>query len=120
MTTLTFQPSTFCYTLFGMRRTVLAWLIVLLVGCRGSGTQRFTAFAPSQAHKLAASSHTVLDVKCASVVGRPDYSLCENLQMLAPVPKRTKLDITFQVEQVLKGVFVDQTLECHWLRSPTE
>jgi hypothetical protein len=99
---------------------MLPWLILLLTGCRGIGTQRFTAFAPSQAQGLAASSGTVLDVKCAHVMGRADYSLCENLHMLAPIPKRMKLDVTLQVERVVKGEFVAPTLQFHWLRSPTE
>src|SRR4051794_1855345 len=97
------------------RLLILPWLILLLAGCRGIGTQRFTAFAPSQAQELAASSHTVLDVRCAHVMGRADYNLCENLHMLAPTPKRTKLDVTLHVEQVVRGEFVDQTLQLHWL-----
>jgi len=40
--------------------------------------------------------------------------------MLAPIPKRTKLDITFKVERVVKGSFEDQTLRVHWLRSPSK
>ena len=40
--------------------------------------------------------------------------------MLAPTPKRTKLDVTLQVEQVVRGEFLDHTLQLHWLRSPTE
>jgi hypothetical protein len=83
------------------------------------GTQRFTAFASSQAQELAISSRTVLDIKCAHVMGRADYSLCENLHMLAPIPKRTKLDVTLQVERVVEGEFSDQTLQLHWLRNPT-
>ena len=53
-------------------------------------------------------------------MGRADYSFCENLRMLAPTPKRTKLDVTLQVERVVKGEFVDQTLQLHWLRGPTQ
>jgi hypothetical protein len=101
------------------RLLILPWLILLLAGCRGIGTQRFSAFAPSQAQELAASSHTVLDVRCTYVMGRADYSLCENLHMLAPTPKRTKLDATLQVNRVVKGEFAGQLLQLHWLRSPT-
>lgn len=35
---------------------------VFFTGCRGIGTQRFTAFDPTQLHELEASSQTVLDV----------------------------------------------------------
>ncbi|MDB6032622.1 MAG: hypothetical protein JWM16_2960 [Verrucomicrobiales bacterium] len=99
---------------------LLPCLLLLLTGCRGIGTQRFTAFAPSQAQELARFSRTVLDVRCVQVMGRADYSLCENLHMLAPIPKRTKLDVTLQVQQVLKGEFVGERLQLHWLRSPSK
>jgi hypothetical protein len=99
------------------------WLLIpcllMLLGCRGAGTQRFTAFAPSQTAELSAASCTVLDVRCVPVLARADYSLGENLHMLAPMPQRMKLDATFHVERVLKGTCPDATLPVHWLRSPT-
>jgi hypothetical protein len=74
--------------------------LVMLTGCRGMGTQSFTAFAPAQAHELEASSQTVLDVTCMLDSAIADYNLRENLSMLAPRPKRWKLDATLQVERV--------------------
>jgi len=98
----------------------LPWLILLLAGCRGVGTQRFTAFAPCQAQVLVTSSRTVLDVRCANLTEWADYSFWENLQMLAPTPKRWKLEMTLQVERVVAGDFGGQTLHLHWLRHPTQ
>lgn len=92
---------------------------MLLAGCRGAGTQRFTAFAPTQTPELSAVSRTVLEVRCVPVLARADYSLCENLHMLAPMPQRMKLDAIFHVERVLKGACPDPSLPVHWLRSPT-
>jgi hypothetical protein len=66
------------------------------------------------------SSRVVLDGKCTSNVTRADYSLWENLQMLAPMPKRWKFDMTLSVERVVKGEFGEQTLQIHWLRNPTQ
>lgn len=83
------------------------------------GTDRFTAFAPSQTHELAKSSRVLLDVRCTNVTVRADYNLWENLHMLAPIPKRWKIDLTLQVELVVKGEFSEQSLQVHWLRSPT-
>ena len=102
------------------RLLILPCLILLLAGCRGIGTQSFTAFTPSQAQELTASSRTVLDVRCTAAMSQADYNLYENLQMLAPMPKRFKLDVTFQVERVVKGEFSEQTLKLHWLRDPTK
>jgi hypothetical protein len=70
------------------RFLLLLCLVLVVTGCRGIGTQRFTAFAPSQGQELVESSRVVLDGKCTSNVTRADYSLCESLQMLAPMPKR--------------------------------
>jgi hypothetical protein len=89
-------------------------------GCRGMGTQSFTAFAPAQTHKLESSSQIVLDVICSNVMARADYNLRENLSMLAPQPKRWKYDMTLQVERVVKGEFEEKTLEIHGLREPTK
>ena len=97
----------------------LALLIPLFTGCRGLGTQRFTAFAPSQAQELAASSRVVLDVRCTGVTVYPDYNLWENLQMLAPMPRHWKTDLTFAVEHVVRGKFDGQSIRLHWLRDPT-
>ena len=102
------------------RLLLLPCLLLVLSGCRGIGTQRFTAFAPSQGQELAESSRVVLDGKCTSNVTRADYSLCESLQMLAPMPKRWKFDMTLSVERVVKGEFGEQTLQIHWLRNPTQ
>jgi len=90
----------------------------ILLGCRGIGTQRFTALAPTQESALAASSQTVLDVTCQLDAERADYNLRENLSMLAPRPKRYKLDVTLQVERVIKGMFAEKVLRIHWLRDP--
>ena len=95
-------------------------LLPLLCGCRGMGTQKFTAYGPSQARDLESKSKTVLDVTCVHVQRQADYNLWENLHMLAPIPKRTKLDITFQVRRVVKGRFDDHNFQVHWLRSPTK
>jgi hypothetical protein len=89
-------------------------------GCRGIGTQQFTAFAPAQAHELETSSRIVLDVTCRQQMAKADYNLWENLSMLAPKLKHWKLDLTLQVERVVKGEFDDKTLELHWLREPTK
>jgi hypothetical protein len=93
---------------------------LFFTGCRGMGTQRFKAFAPAQSHELETSSHVVLDVTCQQRTAEADYNLWENLSMLAPKPKRWKLDLTLQVKRVVKGEFDDKTLELHWLREPTK
>ncbi len=98
---------------------VLIILLPLLIGCRGMGTHRFTAFAPSQTHELAQSSRVLLDVRCTNVTVRADYNLWENLHMLAPMPKRWKFDMTLLVERVVEGEFREQSLQLHWLRNPT-
>jgi hypothetical protein len=92
---------------------------LLFTGCRGMGTQSFTAFAPAQAHELETSSQTVLDVTRTQLWKLADYNLWENLSMLAPMPKRWKYDMTLQVERVVKGEFDEKTLQLHWLREPT-
>jgi len=92
---------------------------LFFTGCRGIGTQRFTAFAPTQSHELEASSQTTLDVTCSNVMAQADYSLRENLSMLAPVPKQWKYDVTLQVERAVKGDFDEKTIQLHWLREPT-
>ena|ERR1700677_1317334 len=97
---------------------ILASASLLITGCRGIGTQRFTALAPTQESALAASSEIVLDVTCQLDGERADYNLWEDLSMLAPRPKRYKLDITFQVERVIKGAFTEKALRIHWLRDP--
>jgi hypothetical protein len=102
------------------RLLLVPCLVLVVTGCRGIGTQRFTAFAPSQGQELAESSRVVLDGKCAINVTRADYSLCENLHMLAPMPKRWKFDMTLSVDSVVKGEFGEQTLQLHWLRNPTQ
>jgi hypothetical protein len=93
---------------------------LLLTSCRGIGTQQFTAFNPTQSHELETSSSIVLDVTCQQQTAKADYNLVENLSMLAPKPKRWKLDLTLQVERVVKGEFDDKTLQLHWLREPTK
>jgi hypothetical protein len=93
---------------------------LLFTGCRGIGTQRFTAFAPAQSHELEDSSHIVLDVTGRLKWTKADYNLRENLSMLAPIPKHWKYDMTLQVERVVKGAFDDKTLELHSLREPTK
>src|ERR1017187_5766781 len=102
------------------RLLLVPCLVLVVTGCRGIGTQRFTAFAPSQGQELAESSRVVLDGKCAINVTRADYSLCENLHMLAPRPKRWKFDMTLSVDRVVKGEFSEQTIQVHWLRNPTQ
>lgn len=97
-----------------------SFLLAVLTGCRGMGTQRFVAFAPSQTRELETSSQTVLDVTCKLDSARADYNLRENLSMLAPSAKRWKLDATLQTERVVKGKFDEKTLQLHWLRDPTQ
>ena len=92
---------------------------LLLTGCRGMGTQSFTAIAPAQAQELEASSQTVLDVTCIQLSKQGDFNLRENLSMLAPTPKRWKYDMTLQVERVVKGEFNEKTIQLHCLREPT-
>ena len=93
---------------------------LLLTGCHGLGTQRFTAFAPAQSSKLETSSRIVLDVTSHVQTAQADYNLRENLSMLAPRPRYWKYDITLQVDRVVKGEFGDKTLQLHWLREPTK
>ena len=93
---------------------------LLLTGCRGMGTQQFTAFAPTQSYELETSSRIVLDVTCRGQWAWADYNLWENLSVGAPIPKRWKYDMTLQVERVVKGEFDDKTLELRWLREPTK
>ena len=100
--------------------TVLVVLVALLAGCRGMGTQGFIALSPSQTHELDSSSHVVLDARCINVTMQADYNLWENLQILAPTPKRWKIDMTLQVERVIQGKFTKPSIEVHWLRYPTE
>ncbi len=88
-------------------------------GCRGMGTQQFTAFAPAQSHELETSSHIVLDVTCQQQTVKGDYNLWENLQIGAPIPKRWKYDMTLQVERVVKGDFDEKTVQLYSLREPT-
>lgn len=92
---------------------------LLFTGCRGVGTQSFTAFAPAQAHELEASSQTVLDVTCTQLWQWADYNLWENLSMLAPRPKHWKYDMTLEVERVVKGGFDEKTIQLHGLREPS-
>jgi hypothetical protein len=92
---------------------------LLFTGCRGMGTQSFTALAPAQAHELEDSSQTVLDVTRTQLWKLADYNLWENLSMLAPIPKHWKYDMTLQVERVVKGKFDEKTLQFHGLREPT-
>lgn len=92
---------------------------MFFTGCRGIGTQQFTAFAPTQSRELETSSRIVLDVTCRQQTAMADYDLWENLSMLAPVPKRWKYDTTLQVERVVKGDFAEKTVQLHWLREPT-
>jgi hypothetical protein len=92
---------------------------LLFTGCRGMGTQQFTAFAPVQSHELETSSRIVLDVTCTQLWKQADYDLWENLSMLAPQPKRWKYDMTLQVERVVKGEFDEKTIQIRWLREPT-
>ena len=66
----------------------------LFAGCHGIGTQRFTAFTPSQSHELETSSRIVLDVIPKIKMTKADYNLRENLSMLAPMPKHWKADVT--------------------------
>lgn len=104
----------------GIKRLLaLVCLLPLLAGCRGIGTQRFTALAPTQMPDLAASSRVVLDVRCTNVTARADYNLWENLHMLAPMPKRWKLNMTLRVERVVKGQFAEPSLQVHCLRDAT-
>jgi hypothetical protein len=93
--------------------------LVLLAGCHGIGTQRFTALAPTQTLELTNSSRIVLDVVYHPQIARADYNLHENISMLAPSPRHWKLDATLQVERVIKGDFDGQTLQLHWLRGLT-
>lgn len=99
---------------------IMCCLTLLITGCRGIGTQRFTALGPAQAREMQKSSRIVLDVVYHPEGERADYNLRENLSMLAPTPKRWKLDSTLQVEHVVKGAFDAKTLQIHWLRSFTQ
>ncbi|MEI9865430.1 MAG: hypothetical protein WDN00_12925 [Limisphaerales bacterium] len=49
-----------------------------------------------------------------------DYSLWENMQMLAPKPKRYKFEMTVQVERVVQGEFDAQSICIRWLHTPTQ
>ena len=109
-----FHTKTWC------RITIVLAVAALFTGCRGMGTQQFTAFGPSQADELARSSRVVLDVRCTNVTVLADYNLWENMQMLAPMPKRWKIDMMLQVERVVQGEFTEHSLRIHWLREPTE
>ncbi len=98
---------------------LLCLALIFLVGCHGIGTQRFTAFAPTQSQELETSSHIVLDVVPEIKTVKADYNLHENLSMLAPIPKHWKADVTLTVERIVKGDFTEKTIELHDLRSPT-
>jgi len=93
---------------------------LFFTGCRGMGTQQFTAFAPAQSYELETTSRIVLDVTCRLQTEQADYNLWDNLSMLAPMPKHWKYEMTLQVERVVKGEFDDKTLQLHWLREPTQ
>jgi hypothetical protein len=95
-------------------------LALLLTGCHGIGTQKFTALAPAQTNELENSSLIVLDVVPKIKTLKPDYNLHENLSMLAPQPKYYKADVTLTVGRVVKGDFKEKTIELHDLREPTE
>ncbi|EEF63221.1 hypothetical protein [Pedosphaera parvula] len=99
---------------------LLICLLPIVVGCRGLGTQRYTAVAADKMEWLAASSRIVLEVRCTNVVEMADYNLRENLSMLGPLAKRWKFDLTANVERVVQGEFPARTLQIHWLRSPTQ
>ena len=92
---------------------------LLGAGCRGMGTQQFKAFAPTQTGELENSSRNVLDVTCVSQTAQADYNLTENLSMLAPKAKYWKLNMTLEVNRVVKGNFDKDMLQIHWLRQPT-
>ena len=52
---------------------------------------------------------------------RADYTLWENVQMLAPIPKHGwRFKMTLLVEQVVRGEFEHQTIEVGWFRSLSE
>lgn len=95
-------------------------LVLFLIGCRSIGTQRFTAFAPSQTSALENSSRIVLDVVPEIKMVKADYNLRENLSWGAPIPKHWKADVTLTVEHVVKGDFLEKTIELHDLREPTK
>ena len=105
--------------ILGLALILSNFALTMLTGCRGMGTQRFVAFAPSQARELETSSRTVLDVTCTYDSARADYNLRENLSMIAPYPKRWKMNATLHVERVVKGKFDEKMLQLHWLRDPT-
>ena len=94
-------------------------LLLMFTGCRGMGTQSFTAFAPAQSSELESSSRIVLDVICTQFWARADYNLPENLSVGAPMPKHWKYDMALQVERVVKGEFDEKTIKIHWLCEPT-
>jgi hypothetical protein len=89
-----------------------------LTGCRSVGTQKFVVFAPKQAAKLDSASRNVVDVRCKVLTVQADYSFWENLHMLAPMPNRTKFDVNFEIERVVKGDAA-RPIYVHWLRNPT-
>lgn len=93
---------------------------LILTGCHGMGTQKFTAFAPAQTHELENSSRIVVDVVPEITWVQADYNLNENLSMLAPMPKQSKADVTLTVVRVVKGDFKAKTIELHDLREPTK
>lgn len=117
---MTLSPSTAVNLKFICGLAIILSGAVLLTGCHGIGTQRFTAFAPTQSHELETSSRVVLDVTVRQQTAMADYNLWDNLSMLAPKSEHWKFDATWQVDRVVKGKFEDTTLELHWLREPTK
>jgi hypothetical protein len=105
------------------RHCPLIWvcplLLMLVLGCRGIGTQTFTALPSAKAPDLEKSSRVVLDVVYQRGTAMADYNLWENLSMLAPMPEHWKYDSTLQVERVIKGQFEGKLIELHWLREIT-
>ena len=100
--------------------SIVAILMVpcLLTGCRSVGTQKFVAFTPEQTAQLESTSRNVVDVRCNTLMVQADYNLWENMHWSAPVPKRVKLDVNFEIEGVVKGE-ARRLISVHWLRSPT-
>lgn len=81
------------------------WLLLLAVlnGCASAKKQEFTGLTPDQAPLLLAKSKHVLEVSTKPLTQRADYNLRENLRMLAPVPRKWKIDLEWKVKRVLKG-----------------
>jgi hypothetical protein len=99
---------------------ILAAILTSTAGCRGFGRQDFSVVRPREPHQFETSSRVVLDVVCSKVVRKADYFRREGLQMLAPIRKAWRYDMTLQVENVVKGRVESDELNVRGLRELTK